>query len=142
VVAREAIMTTQTGTYPDYLGQVRELVEQHRELIEEPVLLAVYYAPDRNDDDVFLFEVLGNFQGSSIEYDGDLLEVVYGSTPHFAMHSRASVLHIVLTNPDELRLAAERQTPRFVEIKRAFAEGRAQVVYRDAPAEDLKKVFE
>ena len=60
--------------YPKYLNQVRDLVEQHRELVEEPLLLAIYYAPDRDPEDVFLFEILDNFRGGALDASGDILE--------------------------------------------------------------------
>lgn len=135
-------MTTMVSTYPDYSAQVRDLVEQHRELVEEPLLLAVYYAPDRDTNDVFLFEVLDNFKGSSIEYDGDLLEVLYGATPHFSLPDRDSRLHIVLSSPEELREAATKHTQRFQELKKAFSEGRAEILYHDPEQNGLEKVFQ
>lgn len=134
-------MTTRISTYPDYLEKVKQLVDQHLELVEEPLLLAIYYAPDRAENDVFLFEVLDNFNGSSIEYDGDLLEVLYGSTRHFELHHRDAMLHVVLTSPEELHRAAEKNTPRFVEVKQALAQQRAQVVYVDPKGGDLMPVF-
>jgi len=135
-------MTTQTSTYPNYLEKVKELVDQHRELVEEPLLLAIYYAPNRDEDDVFLFEVLDNFNGSSIELDGDLLEVLYGSTPHFELHHRDSRLHIILTSPEELHKAIANNTRRFQEVKQALAENHAQIVYIDEQRNDLKEVFQ
>jgi hypothetical protein len=140
-------MATHVSTFPEYLNQVKELVNQHLELVEEPLLLAIYYAPDgdvpeRNPEDVFLFEVLGNFDGSSIAYEGDLLEVVYGNTPHFVMHSRDSLLHIILTSPAELYEAAQRNTRRFQEVKRALAEHRAQIIYSDPQGVELQKVLQ
>jgi hypothetical protein len=139
-------MAVHVSIYPEYRNQVNELVNQHLELVEEPLLLAIYYAPDRdapdrNPDDVFLFEVLGNFDGSSIAYEGDLLEVVYESTPHFVMHSHDSLLHIILTSPEELHEAAKRNTRRFQEIKRALAEHHAQIIYSTPQGDDLQKVF-
>jgi hypothetical protein len=139
-------MAVHVSSYPEYRNQVNGLVDQHRELVEEPVLLAIYYAPDpdasdRKPDDVFLFEVLDNFDGSSIAYEGDLLEVVYEGTPHFVMHSRDSLLHIILASPEELNEAAKRNTRRFQEIKRALAERRAQIIYSTPQGDELQKVF-
>lgn len=34
------------STYPDYRAQMLDMVNDHHELAEEPLLLAVYYAPD------------------------------------------------------------------------------------------------
>jgi len=134
-------MTTVVSIYPDYLEQVKQLVAQHLELVEEPLLLAIYYRTDRAENDVFLLEVLDNFNGSSIECDGDLLEVLYGSTPHFMLRDRDAVLQIILASPEELLRAATKNTSRFREVKHALAEGRAQKVYGSPEGDDLMQVF-
>lgn len=138
-------MTIQIGTYPDYLEQIKKLIDQHLELVEEPLLMAIYYAPDRpgrEEDDVFLFEVLDNFDGSSLETDGDMLEVLYDSSRHFTMHHRDARLHIILTSPEELRKATAKNTQRILELKQAMAKHRAQIVYIDPLRADLKQVFQ
>ena len=135
-------MPTLIASYPNYAEQMKELVAQHRELVEEPLLLAIYYSPGRDENDVFLFEVLDNFNGASIETDGDLLEVLYGSTPHFDLHDRDARLHIVLTSPEELLKAAANGTKRFQEVKQALADHRSQIIYGDLNQVKLNKVFQ
>jgi len=115
--------------YPSYLNQVKDLVEQHRELVEEPLLLAIYYAPDRNPEDVFLFEILDNFRGGALDTSGDILEVLYGQTELFVLEQRNAMLHILLSNPDEFCDAAARGTMRMIELREAFGNGKAQIVY-------------
>ena len=50
-------MPATIATYPDFLDQVRQLVQQHRALKQEPLRLAVYYAPQRRrgSRDIFVF---------------------------------------------------------------------------------------
>jgi len=135
-------MATMVSTYPDYRAQMLNLVNEHRELVEEPLLLAVYYAPDRDTNDVFLFEVLDNFRGSSIAEDGDLFEVQYGTTSDFSLHDPKSRLHIVFSDLEELHKAAIQNTQRFQEVKKAFSEGHAEILYCDPIHCDLAKVFQ
>ena len=136
------MVARQASAYPGYLREVENLVEQHLELEEEPLRLAIYYAPNRDKDDVFLFEVIDNFDGSSIETDGDLLEVLYGSTPGFELSNREARLHIILTSPDELRKAGANRTNRFQELKQAIAQHHAEIIYSDQQGDSLKQVFQ
>ena len=57
-------MVTKTPTdFPNLKDRLNALVEEHKQLHDEPLLLAIYYAPKRNPNDVFLFEVVENFGG-------------------------------------------------------------------------------
>jgi hypothetical protein len=135
-------MLTATSTFPGYRRQIQDLVKQHLELVDEPLLLAVYYAPQRDEDHLFLLEVLDNFEGSSIEPDDDLLEVTYGATPDFPLPEKDSRLHILLCNEEELRNAREGRTRRFEELRRAFSGGHAEIVYVAAGKEHLKELLQ
>ncbi|MCX6382197.1 MAG: hypothetical protein NT023_22425 [Armatimonadetes bacterium] len=122
-------MVTATGVYPEYQEQIKRLVERHKENQYDPLLLAVYYAPEREETDVFLFEVIEDFNSGSLDESGDMLEVRYGTTPAFPMPYRNGYLHITLTNPDELAEARGKNTPLFVELKTALSEGKAEIIY-------------
>ena len=55
-------MPTATTTFPQYEKAVRRLVEHHRKLKDERLLLAVYFNPQRKPvEDVCLFEILEGF---------------------------------------------------------------------------------
>jgi hypothetical protein len=124
-------MSIAIGSFPTFREHVEDLVNQHRKLMDEPVLMAVYYAPDRDPDDIFLFEVLDNFSGNTIADEGDLLEVIYGPTGYFPIITRNSKLHIILASPDEFYAAAEQRTPLFREIKEAVESNRSQIIFLD-----------
>lgn len=128
--------------YPNYLDQVRDLVEQHRELAEEPLLLAIYYAPDREPEDVFLIEVLDNFRGSALEASGDILEVLYGQTELFVLEQKSAMLHILLSNPDEFRNAVAHATSRIKELIEAFGNGTAQIIYDSGKCNKIVEVIQ
>jgi hypothetical protein len=42
-------------TFPQFEKQIRNLTKQHRELKDEPLHLAISYAPKRDQQDIFLF---------------------------------------------------------------------------------------
>jgi hypothetical protein len=44
--------------FPCFEPAIRRLAEQHRELRDEPLHLAVSYGPKRDPQDIFLFEVV------------------------------------------------------------------------------------
>jgi hypothetical protein len=135
-------MTLTMSTYPNYENQVEQLVKEHLKLQDEPVVMAIYYAPERDYDDVFLFEVLEGYNGNTIEDDGDLLEVLYGPTPSFPLHSGNAKLHILLTNPAEFEQSAQKSTRKFQELKQAVAQHKSKIIFTDPRWHDLKKVLD
>ncbi len=123
-------MMTAVETYPIYLEQVNDLVKRHLENFEDRLLLAIYYAPERSPSDVFLFEVLKDFNSDSLEEEGDILEVLFGATPAFPLQNRGDFLHILLTNPEEFQTIINEPTPYYRELLDACSNGKAQTVYR------------
>jgi hypothetical protein len=124
-------VTTQTlSVFPHLEEPVKNLVEAHKTLQEEPLLLAVYYAPQRNQEDVFLFEVVENFGGGSVDEDRELFEVTYGSTPGFPM-GPGQQLRLIMTNPKEFELAAKQGWTLVQELRTAFHDKRARVIFED-----------
>ena len=67
--------------FPQFEAAIRRLTEQHRELVDEPLHLAVSYLPAMRDQQhIFLLEVIGG-PGESINPERDLFEVP-SSRPH------------------------------------------------------------
>ncbi len=97
---------TRTTTFPTYEKPLRSLVDHHRKLKDERVILAVYFNPQRNPfRDVCLFEVIEGFGPDEPEPgDVDLFQFGYGNTPGFPLPAGEN-LRMVLTNPAELRRA-------------------------------------
>jgi hypothetical protein len=115
--------------YPDYEAEVRELVEQHKELADEPLLMALYFRSNRKgaENDVFVLEVLDNYPVSAFEEE-DFLEVLYGSTPHFVM-GMGQMLHLILTNLEELSRNIKRKTRIAGEIQQALNKGSYKLIF-------------
>lgn len=121
----------------DVLNQVEKLVEEHKKIEDETLLLAVYYKPDRDPNDIFLFEVIDDFGSGSIDSDKELFEVAFASTSSFPIENGGH-LHLLLTNPQEFAVACDQQWPLMEEVRRAVQSGRAQTIYSDPSRPDLE----
>ena len=114
--------------FPRHEKQARDLVKAHGEIEDEPLLLAVYFAPNRDPEDVFILEVLDGFGGNTVGNDGDLFEVTYGPSPSFPLQAGRR-LHLILTNPTELRQAAEEEWALAKELRQAKQRGQWKIIY-------------
>ena len=116
------------------LTKLRRLTEQHRELVDEPLHLALSYEPaTRDQGHIFLFEVVSS-SGESVNPDRDLMEVAYASTPGFPMGPDEE-LHLILTYPSELKVALEQGWPLANELVDAIRAGDYAVVFQDEVGE-------
>src|SRR5579884_3647641 len=125
---------------PKYLNDALHLVEEHRRLEGEPLLLAVYYSPDRDPDDLFLLEVIENFGSNSIDADRELFEVSYEPPVNSALRP-GQHLRLVLTNPEEFRLALVQGWPLAEELRSALRTGKARVVWSDPSRPELEELL-
>lgn len=125
-------MPVTIATYPEFVPQVRKLVEQHRAQWSKQLHLAVYFAPPKRPKrDVYLFEVIDGFGGGHVDPDRKLFRFAYGSTPGFPLPSGTS-LQMVITNPNELDVAVHDNWKRIEEIRAARKIDKATVIYADA----------
>lgn len=116
--------------FPQFEAQLQQLVQQHRDLKDEPLHLALAYAPMRDQQDIFLFEVVSNVAAMVVNPDRELFETVFASTPGFAMNSNQR-LHLLLTSPEEFRVAMEENWPSAQEILAAVRADDFQVLCTD-----------
>ena len=101
--------------FPHFEASLRRLTDQHRELADEPLHLAISYSPaTRDQQDVFLFEVVGGL-AEGINPERDLFEATYLSASGFPMKPNEQ-LHLILTNPRELEIGLEEGWPLVREI--------------------------
>jgi hypothetical protein len=132
--ARTATLTAtsrSTGSprYPHYLRDVERLVDQHKKL-DEPLHLAIYYAPRRHPGDVFLFEIIDRFGDQRVDPDKKLFEFSYGSTPGFPLPNNRS-LRLVLTNPREFGFAAKHNWKAIRELRESSRRNAVKVIFYD-----------
>jgi hypothetical protein len=134
-------MTVQTSKqFPEYAEELRGLVTQHRKIRDEPLLLAIYYKPRREEDDVFLFEVIGEFGAGAIDEDRELFEVTYPSSTNFPLEA-GQRLHLVLTNPQEYEVAVQQGWKHVQELREAIKSSDFQVLYSDPDHANLRALI-
>ncbi len=129
-----------TERFPLFADELRRLAEQHRELEDEPLRLAISYDPGRDSQDVFLFEVVEHFGSNAVSPDKELFEVSFGSTSEFSLPQQ-SQLHLVLTNPNELRAALAEHWPSVEEIRQAVGRGDFVKLNSDETGEELMELL-
>src|SRR6267142_4930252 len=121
---------------PADLPKVRQLVNEHRRLKGPPLVLAVYYVSPRAPSDISILEVNESTGSNSVDPDKELFEVIYGSTPGFQMKPKQKV-RLVLTTTRELGVASRENWPLVREIRKAFQQGKAIVVFQNRKAGNL-----
>ena len=139
-----------TDRFPKFEKAIRQLVEEHRELEDEPLHLAITYLPaagnesksgfrvvrpglslpaGRDQQHIYLLEVIGAFEGS-VSPDRDLFEVTFGPASGFPM-GPGEQLHLILTNPVEWETAVRDGWPLAVEVVNAIRAGDYMVLHED-----------
>ncbi len=122
--------------FPQFEQAIRRLTEQHRELEDEPLHLAVSYLPaERDRQHIFLFEVIGTPE-ESINSERDLFEATFANTTGFPM-AQEEQLHLILTNPLELQVALSQHWPLASEVVNAIRDGDYKVLYQDQIGERI-----
>lgn len=88
------------------------------------------YEPGRDSPDLFLFELLGNFGGNEISEDPQLFEVAFG--PALGLELEAGrKLRLILTHPEEFRLALKQHWSSAEEIRAAVRRGDFEILHSD-----------
>jgi hypothetical protein len=128
--------TWTTERFPQFESQIRRLTEQHCELDGEPLHLAISYAPGRDQQDIFLLEVIGGNGAERVSLDRELFETTFASAPGFPMPPTQR-LHLVLTNRHEFDVALDEKWPSVVEILDAILLGDYVVLFQDETGTEL-----
>jgi hypothetical protein len=132
--------TMTTRRFPSFQSELEELVGEHVKFEDEPLVLAIYYQPERDPQDVFLFEVIEGFGGESVDVDHELFEVTYRSSSGFDLAPGQS-LHLVLTNPTEYQRAAEEHWPALDELRAAVTAEHFFVLHVDPSHQALRELI-
>ena len=122
--------------FPAYENQLQELVTEHLELKDQPLILALYYAPVREPTHIFLLEIVENFARGNVDPNRELFEVTFGTASGFRMGVNQR-LHLILTNPREAVIAFEQDWPLAQEIKSALHQDRYRVLHKVKGEGDL-----
>jgi len=124
--------------FPQFEKAIRRLVDQHLELRDEPLHLAISYDSPRKRQDIFLFEVIGKFASGEVSPDRELFETEFSSTSGFPM-SEDQRLHLILTSPEEFEAALDDDWPSAREIVKAVRSGDSVVLHSDPVGRKLLK---
>ena len=108
--------------YTDRLEDVERLIEQHRQLEGQQLLLAIYFDCYQDPNSVYLLEVISQFGYDEVSDDKELFEMAYGSTDGFQLPPGGR-LNIILTNAIELRTAVEQSWASVVPLLTAIEAG-------------------
>ena len=124
--------------FPDRLEDVERLIEQHRRLEHQTLLLAIYFARPEDPDSVYLLEVISQLGYDEVSNDNELFEMSYGSTEGFRVPT-SSRLNIILTNAVELRVAIEKKWDSLRPLLAAVEAGPEQyrIIFSTSAGDDL-----
>lgn len=125
--------------FPQFEREIRELIEQHRQL-DEPLHLALSYSSPRNRQDIFLFEVVSGPLADTVNEERDFFEVSFLPSSGFPMKD-GEELHLILTNPAETRIALNEGWPKANEIVGAVRAGEYRVLFSDAHGDEILDLF-
>jgi len=125
-----------TERFPQFESAIRSLTEQHRELEDEPLHLAMAYqpGPPRDQQDIYLFEVVGGWGESNP--DKELFETTF--EPNGRLQTGFNQrLHMVFTTTAEFKTAMEENWKTAVEIVNAVRCDDYQVLHSDARGQEI-----
>jgi hypothetical protein len=108
-------------------NSIKELIDEHREHADEPLVLAMYYDGE-DPGDVYLLEVIENFGSNGINPDRELFELTYWA-PNGKSGGVGQTWHLVLTNPPEFEMALRQNWKHVERIRSAVKAGRYDVIY-------------
>lgn len=114
--------------YPKYAQNIARLAKQHAALKDEPLLLAISYSEPGNGNSIHIFELVENFGNGDVNPDKYLFEVEFGTSSDFPLEA-GDMLHLVLSNPEEMRVAIHENWPNIQVICKAISEGDYEVLY-------------
>ena len=129
--------------FPDRLPDVERLVEQHRNLEHQTLLLAIYFDRPQKPESVYLLEVIAQLGYDEVSDDQELFEMCYGSTEGFPVPA-GSGLSIILTNAVELRTALERKWGSLKPLQTAVEAGpeHYRIIYSSGVGNDLVSLLQ
>ncbi len=114
---------------------LEELVKAHQKLKDEPLHLALLLQDPRRPKDLVLFEVIGKFGGGHIDPNKRFVEVAMSANSAVVL-PEGGELRLVLTSPEELRVAIDKGWPMLERLKSRHDV--VAVLYADALGKKLK----
>ncbi len=124
--------------YPDQRDLVRALIlNDHTELKDTPLALAIYFKSRQWPNEECVFEVLHRFGLDEVSEVRSVFQIQFGATQNFPLPD-GDRLHLFLSNPIEMMYAIEHGWPEIHDLVRAIQAGSYEVIYGcpDDPSAD------
>jgi hypothetical protein len=127
--------------FPQFEMEIKRLTQQHEELKDEPLHLALAYqpSPPRDQQDIYLFEVIGGWGERSP--DNELFETTFEPNGRLQTHFDQR-LHMILTTPVEFKIALEEKWKTAEEIVNAVRCHDYKELYSDAVGREIFDLIE
>lgn len=118
-----------------YEKDLQQLLSKHLAIQDEPLQLALWFQPDRDKEAVFVFEVADNFGNNDVDPEKEFLEISFppSSDLPFGGHD----IHLILTNPEELKIAHQERWKSLQEILQSIQQNRYRILHKSEQGEDL-----
>lgn len=115
--------------YPDQRDLVRALIlNDHTELKDTPLALAIYYKSRQWPNEECVFEVLHRFGLDEVSEIGSVFQIQFGPTQNFPL-PEGDRLHLFLSNPNEMMYAIGHGWPEINDLVKAVQAGSYEVIY-------------
>ena len=114
--------------YPDLTSQIQELVNEHLDLIDQPLLVAVYYASEAAPNEECLFEVARHFGFDEVSEDRQIFQIQFGPSDNFPLPP-GDRLRLSLTNTAEFREALSQGWPEIKDLIKAIDQSQSSLLY-------------
>lgn len=116
--------------FPTLDAPLRALVREHMQIEGEPLFLAVAYDAGRDGDNVFLFELIGNFGSNMVDADRRFFETTFAGARVFPQDGPRPDLRVVLTSPSEFAVAIQDHWPAVAELRHAIGAGTFDLLHQ------------
>lgn len=112
------------------------LIEEHKEIENQPLHLAIAYRLGDSASELYLLEVSENFGGNRVSDEKLFLKAWVAQPPDFRFHE-ATEFYLVLTNLAEFSTAISETWSQISELKWSIEKGLAKKLFSDEQGEKL-----
>lgn len=127
--------------YPEQMELMHDLVlNDHTQLEDTPLSLAIYFRSRRVPDEECVFEVLHRFGFDEVSEEHSVFQVQFGPTHNFRLPD-GDRLRLFLSNPTEILYAVENNWPELNDLCGAMQLDQYKVIYHRPEDPDANKVL-
>ncbi len=126
--------------HPLLKSQLQELVIEHLELEDQPLLVALYYASEAAPNEECLFEVARHFGFDEVSEDRRILQIQFGPSEGFPLPP-GDRLRLSLTNVTEFHTALSEGWPEIKDLIRAVNQDKSSLLYYRLGDNDAEEIM-